>query len=248
MARELLQRPTVARYRLRDVPAVVPIRHGRAGIAGSADAFVLHEVFRSRLYEPPEPVAASLDLAKPGPRVVDLGANLGFFSLFTLLRYPSAEITAFEPDPENALLLREVLRRNGVDHGVELIEACAATEDGWLRFATGNGCESRVDSDGEARAEARDVFPYLCGVDLLKIDIEGAEWPLLADERLAEALPGAILLEYHSIGCPGDNAKREATDRLKELGYTVVHGQPELVPDDRPFWGCGVLWAYRRSS
>src|SRR5262249_22346411 len=88
VARKMLQRPMVARYHLRDMHAVVPIRHGRGGLAGSADAFVLHEVFRSRDYDPPEQVGAALAAAVPGPRVVDLGANLGFFSLLTLTRYP----------------------------------------------------------------------------------------------------------------------------------------------------------------
>lgn len=246
VAMELLQRRRTRHYRLRELPAVVPIRHGRPGTSGSADAFVLHEVFAGGLYDPSPELDAWLASQPGGPRVVDLGANLGFFTLRTLSRYPAARVTAFEPDPENARLLEEVLRRNGVSERVEVVEACAGTVDGWTGFAGGLGCESHVVAaeDGAVRVPVRDVFAHLGHVDLLKIDIEGSEWPLLADPRLGEVLPAAIVLEYHSIDCPAPNAKREAASCLERLGYTVDHRQSDL-PDDEPFWGCGVLWAHR---
>jgi len=181
--------------------------------------------------------------------VVDLGANLGIFTVLVLSRYPQARVTAFEPDQENAALLRATLRRNQFDGNVNVVEACAHTADGSLRFVGGEGCQSRVAFDEEGEdVPAIDVFPHLADVDLLKIDIEGAEWPLLADERFTEAGPGAIVLEYHSAGCPGDNAKREASHRLEEMGYEVHHPHPAAAPSEGPFWGAAVLWAHRGSG
>ena len=246
LARELVPGKRVASYRLRELPLAVPMRHGQHEGAGSQDAFVLHEVFRSGIYEPPPEVSAALDSVAEGPRVVDLGANLGFFSLFALARHPHARITAFEPDPANARLLRETLRRNGFAERVEVVEACAHTGDGWVTFADGLGCRSHIVPAGEdgVSTPAVDVFRFLEDIDLLKMDIEGGEWPLLADERLASARPRAIVLEYHSFGCPSSNAKREASERLAHLGYVVHHPQPERLPDSGPFWGSGVLWAW----
>ena len=114
VAMELLQRRRTRHYRLRELPAVVPIRHGRPGTSGSADAFVLHEVFAGGLYDPSAELDAWLASQPGGPRVVDLGANLGFFTLRTLSRYPAARVTAFEPDPENARLLEDAAQERRV--------------------------------------------------------------------------------------------------------------------------------------
>jgi len=92
---------------------------------------------------------------------------------------------------------------------------------------------------------ARDVFPHLAGTDLLKMDIEGGEWALLFDERFGTVLPRAIVLEYHSGGCPGANPKKAARERLTELGYRVKLPASENTPDEAPFWGRGLLWAWR---
>jgi len=246
--REALPRPSVASYRLRDTEDVVAIRHhGRGSGAPSSDPWILYEVFRGGDYLWPPEVAARLDSAADALRVVDLGANIGFFSLLVLSRYPTAQITAFEPDPGNVALLRRTLRRNGFDRQTQIIEACAYIEDGVLGFVSGQGGESHVCFDGESattRVACRDVFPYLRDVDLLKIDIEGGEWPLISDERFAALRPRAIALEYHSQSCPGENAKQEATGRLAEMGYTISHPRPQLAPDRGQFWGAAVLWAH----
>ena len=39
--------------------------------------------------------------------------------------------------------------------------------------------------------------------DLVKIDIEGGEWPILTDPRFAQLPTPALVIEYHPAGCPG---------------------------------------------
>ena len=245
IAREVSPWEFVSRYHLREEDAVVLLRHQRG--TGNSDPWVLYEVLRGGDYHLPPAVSARLETLKK-IRIVDLGANLGFFSIAMLARYPQAALTAFEPDNQNLALLRQALEANGLQSRVDLIEACAHTENGTLEFVGGQGCMSHVSFGEESlptsSVPARDVFPFLSQVDLLKMDIEGAEWKLLADERFAEARPRAMVLEYHSIECPGDNPKQEATARLTELGYEVHHPQPDLLPDQGPAWGAAVLWAY----
>jgi FkbM family methyltransferase len=248
IAREALPRRATSRYRLHDRDTVVSIRHHEHGpSAGSGDAWTLYEVFRSPDYRFPEAVDAALALRDPELRLVDIGANLGFFSLRTLTRYPRATVTAFEPDPENATLLRSNLRDNGVEDRAELIEACAHTEDGSLTFVGGQGSMSHAAFDGSEGVSlpAVDVFPHLENADLIKLDIEGGEWELLADPRFPQISAAAIAFEYHSVACPGENARLEATSRLREAGYEIHHPRPELFPPAGPFWGASVLWAYR---
>jgi hypothetical protein len=78
----------------------------------------------------------------------------------------------------------------------------------------------------------------------VKTDVEGAEWALLTDDRFGDARPRAIVMEYHSAGCPADNAKRFATDRLTQLGYEVQAASSDANPGSGRFWGSGMLWAW----
>jgi FkbM family methyltransferase len=240
----LRDRGHATHYRLRTHDAVIVLRHN--GI----DEWVLEEVFGQSVYEPPPEVERILrELAKP-PRVLELGGHVGYFGLFLMDRYPSSRITAFEPDPHNSRLLRECISRNGHAANWKVVEACAATKNGWVSFAAGESAMSHVAADGSGnlRVKALDVFPYLQGVDLMKVDIEGGEWALLADDRLAEAGPAVMVFEYHSVSCPQPNAKRAVLDRLTELGYEVRHGEPDPNPDFDPFWGTGVVWAWREPT
>jgi FkbM family methyltransferase len=51
---------------------------------------------------------------KPGDVVIDIGAHIGFFAIYTALRYPEVLIHSFEPFPENYELLQQNLERNGI--------------------------------------------------------------------------------------------------------------------------------------
>ena len=52
------------------------------------------------------------------------------------------------------------------------------------------------------------MFPHLHDADLLKIDIEGGEWPLLTDARFGELKVPAIVLEYHAYDSPAARRQR----------------------------------------
>jgi FkbM family methyltransferase len=245
--RELSRRRLLAVYRPRAARVRVCVRHNypEPG-AGSYDHFPLYEVFGERCYEPP-PVVDAVLRGTHEPRIVDLGGHLGYFGAFVLSRYPTAGVLAFEPEPMHARLLRKTIALNGLEGRWKLIEACAHTNDGVLAFATGRSIGSHLVSVGAEEQDvvelpARDVFPHLDGADLLKIDIEGAEWALLFDERFASARPPAVVMEYHSNGCPGENPKQVARDRFRELGYRA--GSPDDNPETGPFWGRGLMWAW----
>jgi FkbM family methyltransferase len=243
--REGLGAPTTATYRLQPNGLRVRVRHGE-----SYDRWVLHEVFRGGDYDPPEALESLI--GREPRRIVDLGANVGFFSLRVLGRHPLASVVAFEPDPSNAASVRTAIRRNGLEARWELVEGAAATEDGELRFVGGLGSNSHQATNGEEAGtiavRALDVFPHLDDVDLLKIDIEGGEWAILGDERFARVRPRAVVLEYHSLMCPSDNPKRAATELLRAAGYTVRPAASDNNPDDVPFWGMGVIWAWRSAE
>jgi FkbM family methyltransferase len=245
MLNELIGRPGVHDYRLSSRNGVAVLRHN------GYDAHVLHEVLRDPFYSPPPPVQKLL--ARNGDlSVLDLGGNIGCFGLLLLDAYPTATLTAFEPDPSNVAVLRRCIERNGHADHWQVVEACAAPEAGETAFVGGQAALSRRPLPGDVTGDAPtltvpmvDVFPYMSGIDLLKIDIEGGEWALLGDARFEQALPRAVLLEWHSYDCPEDNPRRAAATRLERLGYTVLHEKPAPVPDSEPLYGAGTLWAWR---
>jgi FkbM family methyltransferase len=119
------------------------------------------------------------------PVILDCGANIGYTVLHYKRQCPAARIIAFEPDPQFAPMLRRNLQRNGLAD-VRVIEAAAWTADGRSRWVMEGVDGSRLATGGAAGAAALadvatvDLLRYLDGeIDLLKIDVEGAEFALV---------------------------------------------------------------------
>jgi FkbM family methyltransferase len=205
------------------------------------DAMTLAQALGDGFYEPPEPVRRVVAASGAKPRVVDLGAHLGFFGLRTLSHWPDARIVAWEPEPDHARIIRRCIAANGRQDGWSVVEACAATADGQVPFRGEIGAASHVPEDpaiATTTVLARDVFPDLRDAALVKMDIEGSEWALLADERFATIRPPALLLEWHGFRNAPPDPRAAVTERLEGLGYTLLHSPPDP-------WGAGMLWAWR---
>jgi FkbM family methyltransferase len=232
--RELGGSTELATYRLRSSPVRVCVRHS------TPDLYTLDQVFVQRLFEPPAPVATALEALAADVRVVDLGANIGLFGASTLGRFPNARIVALEPDPSNARVHACTVTANGKGESWRLVEACAATESGRVAFLPGEFGTSHVaapNERGTIDVEAVDVLPWLAEAQLIKIDIEGAEWAILADPRFNELEAAAVHLEYHRRSCPGPDPRARATQALEQAGF---HWLPVTDSD-----GDGIVWAWR---
>ena len=201
----------------------------------ATDLSVANEVFIQKVYDVP----AELD-ASSVRFVVDLGANVGYTCLQWLRLFPNARVTAFEPHPAHVELAQCHFDSNGFADRVELISAAAGVSSGrcWLSDA---GSQSKVKGDaasGSIAVRVIDFFEKVKGrtIDLLKIDVEGSEYPLLADERFAGLDVRRLILEWHRTDehPDGENWCRE---RLRQLGYQTREG------DRRENFG--LLWARR---
>jgi FkbM family methyltransferase len=230
-----------ARYELRRRPGVFHLRHG------SGDVLILNKIFArdpaTSSYEPPAAVAAVLDATR-APRILDVGANIGLFGVYALGRWPEARITSFEPDPDNFRVLDLTVGANQREGSWDDVPAAVSDADGVLEFAPGDGAKSHLSPSAADEATitvpAVDFFDRLGdGVDLVKMDIEGGEWQILADPRLATAPVRVIRLEWHTLLCPEDDARTAAIDLLKAGGF------PHVVDGDRQHARNGVLWAWR---
>jgi FkbM family methyltransferase len=226
---ELRRRPVTAVYRLRESGVAVAVRHH------TDDVMVLDEIFSQREYDPPDGV----ELRGIGT-AVDLGANIGLFGAWLLGHAPEARIVAYEPDPGNAAIHRLAVEANRLGDRWRLVEAFAGKEAGTTAFTAGLHAVSHAGAGIDVKVV--DVLPELVASDLVKIDIEGAEWPLLADPRFRELRASTVVLEYHIEGCPGPDPRAAAEEALRAAGFEVTHTQ------EKPTFGAGVVWGYRSAQ
>jgi FkbM family methyltransferase len=226
---ELLTGATAA-YALRRGDLEVMIRHA------SSDTWVFREVFLDGLYDQ----ALGLLAGSKSPKIVDLGAHVGLFSVRAAASHPGARIVAVEPDRLNLRVLREVLERNArSSHEWTLVEACAATQAGTARLVEDASYVSHAESVGhppagfEAQPErsvtevpAIDALPLIDGAELVKMDIEGSEWAILEDPRLPGASVQHLFLEYHSWACPRPDPRAYAIELVERAGFSLMHAPP----------------------
>jgi FkbM family methyltransferase len=227
--------------------AIVGAYHTRRGAVpyfirhGTRDVGIFSEIFIAGEYDPPPAVFELVAALGRPPRIVDLGANVGLFAASCRERWPGAEITAVEPDPENLKLLRQTAAGAAK---IEVLAACAADHDGAVRFVAGQFAESHVaDTDSrEATIEVPcvDVFRLAQSADLVKMDIEGSEWEILADPRLASLSARALVMEWHEQRCPHPDPRDAARAALRDAGF-------EVLCEHQPVPGNGTIWALRPS-
>lgn len=151
-------------------------------------------------------------LESPPRRILDLGANIGMGSLSLACQFPGAEFVCVEPDPRNLALLEHNLRLNELDAAV--VAAAVGAEPGKLdlRFDADPTCSALETSPMHDLSKTTEVevgtVPDLLAnkgwesVDLVKIDIEGTEDPLLSTDNAWLAKVGAIVLEIHPNTTP----------------------------------------------
>ncbi len=138
------------------------------------------------------------------PVIVDCGSNIGISVLRFKQLFPQAQITAFEPDHEICEVLRRNLARNNAAD-VEVVEAAVWREVGALTFSRDQveaghlvHSTSRPGSDNVSTVKTIWLGDYLqTPVDFLKLDIEGAELPVL--ESCADLLANVrnAIVEVH---------------------------------------------------
>lgn len=163
------------------------------------------------------------------PRVVDLGANIGMFSIALLAAYPSAVVYAFEPSAATFSVLRDNCRRNAA-YDWTCVRAAVTDVDGEVRFANQRfSTGSRVAEDGDERVPSvtlRTVIRQYVQdeIHLLKLDVEGSEEAILTGS--ADLLGGVqnVVVEIHP----------DRSDRTRVLDV-LSHAYPNLyyVPDRR---------------
>jgi FkbM family methyltransferase len=175
---------------------------------------------------------AFADWVTPGMVVYDVGANIGYHSLYLAqLVGPGGEVHAFEPLPGNVARLRDNLRLNGDLRNITVVPKAAAGHDGEIDFLVHDSIlAGKVDvTAGWEHAEFRsrivvpavsfDHYVYTEGYrppHVMKFDIQGSEVVALARmERLLREARPLIFIDLH-----GREAVETCTRLLRQAGYT----------------------------
>lgn len=137
-----------------------------------------------------------------GTVVLDVGAHVGSFAL-ACLRRGAARVVCCEPDADNFALLKHNLAPYA-DRAEARHVAVWRNDEPAKTLALHNPYDVRNTGAGRVGGAGRpvtavafdDLVRELGRVDLLKLDCEGAEWPILLTATTLDRV-GSILGEYH---------------------------------------------------
>ena len=194
--------------------------------------------------------------ATDAPRILDCGANVGLAALYFKRAFPRARVSSFEADPAIFALLKSNLETNGASD-VDCTHAALWTSNGTLAFQC-EGSDSGMIGDlpgaiaGRSTAvpslRLRDVLASE-RVDLLKLDIEGAEDAVLRDCADVLLNVKALIVDLHEFD-PGRRQAPRVLELLSMMGFAYVVDdfvplpwRPPLTPADSPFPGRAANWA-----
>ena len=171
------------------------------------------------------------------PRIIDCGANVGIASIYWALQYPNASITSVEADPNIYQYLQKNIQSSGV-RNINTINKAVWHEHRTLKFlqdnADGGGISDCLNETLKIKRQEIEVETVLlnslidnCKVDLLKIDIEGAECDLLLNQADSLKNVQRLFVEYHSfISKP--QRLHELLTLLSSSGFRI-HIRPEYA-------------------
>lgn len=156
----------------------------------------LSELFTQKIY--------SFESINENPIIIDCGANIGLSILFFKELYPKAKVLAFEADPKVFSCLKKNI--DGFNfNDVEIINKALWNAKTTLSFYSEGADAGRLDENVSQdkniiNVETTCLSEYLHqNIDLLKIDIEGAEYQVLLESKQLLANVENLFVEYHSF-------------------------------------------------
>ncbi|MDB5359558.1 MAG: hypothetical protein JWO51_855 [Rhodospirillales bacterium] len=191
------------------------------------------------------------------PVIFDCGSNIGMSVLFFKTLYPQARIWAFEPDPATFEVLTSNVAQNALQD-VTLCHCALGDSDGLADFFTDQDDagsllmsvkQERMDGERISVPSHRLSTFITEDVDLLKIDVEGAEETVLPE--LAESgklsLVKQIHLEYHHHIMPNEDRLSSMLQLLESngFGYQLVTRSNDW-PSPRIFQDVSI-YCYRKA-
>jgi FkbM family methyltransferase len=160
----------------------------------------------------------ALSVLKPGDLFVDVGANVGSYSI--LAASCGASVIAFEPDKKSYAWLRRNIELNSYESLVDARCLGVSNQTGIVPFITGEDTTNRISGCGDTNISVTTLDEALAGNQcpvLIKADVEGHETEVLegAKHILANSRLKFLIIE-------GD----ATIDLLRRSGFVVIQRCP----------------------
>ena len=162
-------------------------------------------------------------------RILDIGAQVGSFTLAVFAQLPDTTCVAYEASPTTFEYLLNNIRRNEGTERVTVVNSAVTNHDGVaaLRSTTiADGAASIISSLGEGTEVIVSAISFDRVVDeqgpfaLVKLDCEGAEYGIVMDSlRKSWESVHHVVLEYHPVA---GHSWAELERRFNDLGLEVV--------------------------
>jgi FkbM family methyltransferase len=249
LRRRVLEIESMVREMRAEVAALHRLEMSRAWVAGhrmrvNPDDTVVSQRLRELGWFEPLETRLIQRLVKPGDTVVDVGANIGYYTLqLASMVGDAGRVFAFEPDPRNFDLLRRNVWQNGY-RNVTLVQAAVAARPERLKLYLNpeNHGDHRIYAGAGGRdavdVEAVSLDDYFGGrvdqLDLVKLDVQGAEGAALAGMTalVAAGRIGRVVAEFWPRGLlqAGYDPREFLEARLREgFHVRVIDEETERV-------------------
>jgi FkbM family methyltransferase len=168
--------------------------------------------------------------------ILDVGGNIGIFSLYAQLKNPKSKIVTVEPFPETFFRLRSNIAANNLEGSIDCWNLGVASCSGVRTMSDSGPSQSRgilpVDSEPDSAEHVQvsvvsfeELIQKACkhfnsdSIDFVKVDIEGGEHEALKASSPHSLLPIRHLgMEYHP-----NQSKCELFEHLQSAGLQLVH-------------------------
>lgn len=175
-----------------DVIRNIDFKYGKIYYRSAVDLYhSLVELFSEKIY---------LQELKKSSYIIDCGSNIGLSAIYLKSICPDATIELFEPDSKNFELLKKNIFSCNLKDIITHNKA-VWNENTTLHFKNQGTLSSRIDdsnTDNTVKVEAVRLRDFMTReIDFLKIDIEGAEYPVMKDIEDKLHLVKNLFLEYH---------------------------------------------------
>jgi len=187
---------------------------------------------------------------KPGMVFLDIGANVGYFSLLTANHVaPSGRVIAVEPNPLAFSQLEQNIKRNKVSNITVLHAACADSAASGKLYVSGPSNTGKA-SFSSKNAESQEFISVDClpgdtlieklnlpRLDLVKIDVEGAELRVLKGlaRSLAKWRPKLIMEVAPQLLKNFSTEPDEILDFVRVRGYSILQSKRDADYTDYLF-------------
>lgn len=161
--------------------------------------------------------------------VVDVGAHVGAFSLWSRLLFPNAQIFSFEPCKKQFSFLAQNSRQTGAK--VFPFGLSDKTSVAYIHYGELDGADNSIHKSNRTHENGEDILLLSAKdavkkigieeINILKVDTEGSEVPIISS-ILEARRPWIIYLEYHS------EEDRVNLDQMLYKEYTLVASQTTM--------------------